>query len=600
MEVAAAAQVPVRSMARPVRIAVSGDRTFLLQGMGTGVDEFRSHDSRPGPWFSGLLRPPTRMKLPDPISTPELAKGAGDSAAAALADVIARVQREIEALSSAAAAHDAHTASMRMQHAELARASEGLSAQQREVDEQKAGLERARAEARSREQALIDLEKELTAREHALAEQSGATETERAALDEQARTAEARRRVLDEQELRLREQAETLARRSVDLERRAAETGKGESALREEIAKRDQAVALLQQRLEEAREQTGRLEGELRRMREAPPPTPATTTAEPEPEFAMRRERLRRQRELLQARSAKLKQASTLLAKRSGASHKSAADTEAFDQQREMLEHQRKKLEQDRESLEQQRRSLGEIAQRVQNLHQTRTAHASRPSRVWRNLGAGALTTAFAMAVACAAAWPLAGLFAQPIVLAETRLGMEKSASESPTAEHIESWDSYLRALTTDPMLLEQAADRLKRRGFAEVGDPADLARRIEHDMTSQAAKPGELSLTLRGEGAMRTQRILETLTGVLVARANDARDRRLDKALTVVVMPARADSTPIEDARIPLFGLLAGALGVVCVIAGLMAALMIARQDRRARAVPAAASDEALWTKTA
>ncbi len=537
------------------------------------------------------------MKLPDPISIPEQAKGAGDSAAATLLDVISRVQREIEALSSAAAAHDAYTASMRLQHAELTRASEALAAQQNELQEQKAAMERARAEARTREQALVDLEKELTSREQALTEQASVGERERAALEEQTVAAEARRRVLDEQEARLKEQAEHLARRAVDLERRAGETGKSASALRDEIAKRDQAVSLLQTRLDEARSQAAALEGELRKLRESPAPAVAMGADRSAPEFEKRRERLRRQRSLLQERSAKLKQASALLARRSGEGEKSSAEKEALEQQRAMLEHQRKKLEQDKTALEQQRQSLGEIAQRVQALHQTRSVRAARPSTVWRNLGAGALTSAFALAVAGATAWPLAGLIVQPTCLAETRLAMEAVPGEAPSEERTESWESYLRAMTTDPMLLEQAADRLKRRGFTEVGDPADLARRIEGDMTCQTGKPGELSLTLRGEGEMRTQRILETITGVLVARANDARDRRLDKALTVVKSPARADGTPIDDARLPVFGVLAGVLGVLCVGAGMMTALLMARGDRRSR-MAAAAAEEALWTK--
>jgi hypothetical protein len=222
-----------------------------------------------------------------------------------------------------------------------------------------------------------------------------------------------------------------------------------------------------------------------------------------------------------------------------------------------------------------------------------RLVGASSPKRSAGALVACGMVT---FAAALLAAWPIAGMFAEPVYLAHARMGMEKAGGEPGRAE-IESWTGFHQALVADPQFLEQAADKLKRRGYTEVGSAAALKSRLDQDLQVEPAAEGEIGLTLRGEGSARTQGILEVFSGALAGAANDTRERRADRATTFMIVRATADSAPLEDPRLSLYGFIVGGLMALGAAAGFVAWKVMAHKAAKQAAAPAAVVGETEWT---
>ncbi|MDX2115109.1 MAG: hypothetical protein SFZ24_05735 [Planctomycetota bacterium] len=202
-------------------------------------------------------------------------------------------------------------------------------------------------------------------------------------------------------------------------------------------------------------------------------------------------------------------------------------------------------------------------------------AAPSAPSRTRRGPRMIAIAAAFMFSAGGvgaigAASWWIAGVLQPPTYLAHCTLAMERQpGTAAHTDEAVESWRAFHVGLAEDPMLMEQVAQRLKRRGYETLATPADVRARTEQDLTVEEASPGELRLTFKGQGAAQTRHVLETFASALAASANDARSRRLDRATTVVTAPARVEDTPVRDTRLGLFaGISAGMVGVCAALA--------------------------------
>ncbi len=284
----------------------------------------------------------------------------------------------------------------------------------------------------------------------------------------------------------------------------------------------------------------------------APPIAPARHQACDEPHVATRRARLKKQRSLLSERAAQLVRAKEAITSR-------LADTGRT------------------------RHSLPLAGQPVRPSPMPATAAPiHRPMTA--TFGAGMLAASLSFAAIAGVSWWVAGIVDRPRYLAQTTIGMaDQSANVEP--ELAESWSSFHLELANDPQLLAQAAERLKRRGYAEFGTPSDVRRLIVDSMTIDAATPGRLNLSMVGEGRLRTQRILETYTSILVGMANDSRERRADQSSTAVVADATAGEEPASDHRLPIFALVAGAMACVCTVVGLAGVgIAVGRRERGAK----------------
>jgi len=126
---------------------------------------------------------------------------------------------------------------------------------------------------------------------------------------------------------------------------------------------------------------------------------------------------------------------------------------------------------------------------------------------------------------------------------------------------------------------MEIATDRMSRRGILEFANAATLSDTMRKDLDLASPAPGQLTLSLTGLGADRTERVLDTFIASLVSAANDAQGRRLDDTSTIVVRESTVDRHPISDPRLMDAAIVWGAsVAVVLLLAlGLWAKLSVA-----------------------
>lgn len=119
----------------------------------------------------------------------------------------------------------------------------------------------------------------------------------------------------------------------------------------------------------------------------------------------------------------------------------------------------------------------------------------------------------------------------------------------------LEEWQRFHESLLLDPQVLQEAAERMSRRGIASLGTPGALLERLQRDMAHLSAGAGTLTLELRGRGEDRTVRELDTYLTALVSYASATAGRRADGVATFISEPPNAGSGPVEDHR-PVYAL--------------------------------------------
>ncbi len=252
----------------------------------------------------------------------------------------------------------------------------------------------------------------------------------------------------------------------------------------------------------------------------------------------LRRQRMQRCRLLLRERSGKIRQASEML--------------KARHQQYEQVLSLRGEVIT-------AKRAVDSLAKKVQ----TASARTRAAAAVFYLAGLIAVLGALSWAIT--RQMVPATYVARAVVVADAR---NKTLSDADLA----AWQSYHETLLGDPQFLESAAERMGRRGIATLATPGDLKAELDKSFDSQSAQNGQLVLELRGLGADRTQRVLDTYVTALVSQANAAKEHRSDGAATTILEPARCAPTPVKDPR-PLYaaGLLGGSTVVFLLIGGLV-----------------------------
>tara|TARA_R110002073_G_scaffold118918_1_gene258826 strand:+ start:773872 stop:776325 length:2454 start_codon:yes stop_codon:yes gene_type:complete len=130
-------------------------------------------------------------------------------------------------------------------------------------------------------------------------------------------------------------------------------------------------------------------------------------------------------------------------------------------------------------------------------------------------------------------------------------------------------WEGYITQLISDPRFIEVAADRMKRRGITEFGVAGDLSKEMTQSLDVASAMPGTVVLEYRGEGALRSQRVLDTFTVALASAANNARARRADSPLTIVESEAQAGAEPLDTRQLEMAGMIFGGSMLMTLIVG-------------------------------
>jgi len=418
-----------------------------------------------------------------------------------------------------------------------------LQARRTEIASEAEQLRLEREAVASERSRLAQRAAELESAEQAQQESHSDAEGLRAELDQaRAQLAEATHAVasIEQDAAKAREEAE---QRQSEIEslRQELETARSSAgasdeqteALRQQIEKRNEAIQTLKKRLDDAQAARAELEDRLEEARSSG----GANTLPNGVDASLRLMRLRRYRTLLQEESQKVRRAKDALAERQ--------------QECERILQQRMTLSKSKEELEALRRKL--------------------QAKAARRRGAGVVVwlalTIMAMGVM---SWAVADRVVPATYLASATIAADASGREL-TPEQRQAWRQYCLDLTTDPRLMEVAAERMRRRGLVDLASAPDLSDRLASDLDTETTEPGAITLTLRGVGADRTERVLDTYLASLVSVANDAKSRRLDQASTVVAEAPEVEGRPVDDPR-PLYaGIGWGASSLLLILAALV-----------------------------
>lgn len=239
-----------------------------------------------------------------------------------------------------------------------------------------------------------------------------------------------------------------------------------------------------------------------------------------------RRRRLTRQRRILRDQSSKIRRA-----------------TEAL----------RDRLEQCDQVL-QKRAELAEAYHAIVEMRQKNAKREVRGGVVFGVIGMMAV-----LGMLGAASWFVAGGIAPGEYAASVVIAGEGGPRQAVAADDAEAWQAYMVGLASDPRFLEQAAERMKRRGITTLGTAGELGREARDRLVVETPSPREIRLEWRGEGADRTRRILDTYAVAMASVSNQARARRTDGVTTVISAESKASDRPLDTRRMEAAGMVFG-----------------------------------------
>ncbi len=445
---------------------------------------------------------------------------------------------------------EAGRAELESRRTEIDLAAEKLLALRDEIEAGRAEIAAAREEL-ARETARIEaLSRTLEAR---AAQES--SEASAAAAESQARISE-----LDREVSRLQEQLEEETR---EFSAKLTDAAAAKAAL-------EARVASLESDLEEARsaasaadraEGTGADDGELSALRdqlalveqarselEDQLAANAGLAADAMSWNARRRERLRRYKALLQMQARKIVTAKEALEKRQA--------------ECEQLLSQRTKLQ--------------------AALERVREAEKAAASSSARTGAALTVFCAFAtLALIMVMSWAVTNHVVPATYIASAVIAPDGRGVSLADAD-IESWQRYHEGLARDPGMMEEAAGRFRQRGIISLGSAPELSARLSNDLAVQSRTDGSLILELRGKGAEKTARELDTFVTALASVANAARTNRPDGAATEIAQPAKVGREPVEDPRLVYAGGIAGGGALAATLLGLVVWGRMVRAKRR------------------
>ncbi|MGD9690287.1 MAG: hypothetical protein AB7K52_12875 [Phycisphaerales bacterium] len=496
-----------------------------------------------------------------PPSTDPVHEAATDSPAEQAGGFLNQVQQQLDALRALVTQSGKRQGDLTALESALRNRQSDLEARERELaaraealDNQQQALSARAAEIESRAHSHEARAVELTQREQALDERESAAGAAELALGQARAERDAERVAREKAEQQLEEthrqraqavdqaeQAERhIARLSAELEEARRSVAAAVPA--PDTSASDALLADLQSRLETSEHSAARLTRQLaerdetlrevvHRLREAEEQAEARA-AEPAPvaddsainSVALRRARLARYKRLLAAQSGKIVKARAALQKR-------AAECEA-------VLAQRSRLADEAAALAEQRRKIEQRSAKSQ----------------------AAAVMLYAMLTILAvggSAWALARQIAPATFAARAEISAD-GKGRTLLPEELAGWSSQMTALAQDPQVMAAAAENFARRGFVDLGTTSAVKQRFS-SLYTQSDKPGTMTLEVKGQGAERTARELETFLSALLSVAGTQRESSGIGAATVISKPAAAGSEPLDHLRWAYTGAIAG-----------------------------------------
>jgi hypothetical protein len=245
-----------------------------------------------------------------------------------------------------------------------------------------------------------------------------------------------------------------------------------------------------------------------------------------------------------------------------------------------------------RDSLATAQAALAESRKKLERLH----AQASKSKAT-----ALVFYAVLGVAILAGFSWVVAGQLA-PATFAATAIIAADGRGEQPSDDQLNEWQRYHETLLSDPRVIEIAAERMARRGIASLGSPGQLQAFLDRGFSHDSAAPGQLTLELRGQGATRLTRILDTYVAAVSSQSNASKEHRADGLATTVLTVASTGPGPIRDAR--LFyaaGVFAGGLALaICAVVLIWKRLSTAKVRFEQDQFVDAALAEANWKQAA
>lgn len=354
----------------------------------------------------------------------------------------------------------------------------------------------------------------------------------------------------------MEERDRTIAQLRDELEHARGATPTDASA-NEELLKREQAIVLLKERLEQVMAERSELAERVERQ-DAGEELATQDGGEPTEADLRRRDRLRKYKSLLQGQARKILAAQNALQRRH-------AECET------VLNHRAK---------------LAAMAQELARVEKKVTGSKARAGT-----GAALLYMVATLSIIAVMSWEVSKRVWPGTYIAKAVLESD-TGRRTPSAEDLAAWQSDHESLIKDPRLLEVVAERMGRRGIASMSTPVDLKSRIDRDMYVQSARPGQITVELRGEGAERTALVLDTFVTAMKSVADQMRDERSNDIGVTIAQAAASGAEPLLDKRIEKAASVFGGAALAVGLAGLVIWSRLVRAKKKfdhAQAVEAA-----------
>jgi hypothetical protein len=467
-------------------------------------------------------------------------------------------EREARAQSALAEAEARRTeAEARAQ--ELARTTEQLAALRAELDSREAAIRETEARASSLDalaRTIADREQSLDQREGAIADRDRAVAERESAIEQRESASATAAAHTAQTDTDLAARLEAAQTRADELETRVSQLREEAETTQREMERAVRMLTDSHRELAEAKASVAPLETEVRALRSAAaaPAGPARSDA-----FnRTRRTRLVSIRRRLRNDAKKLEQISRVLGERQA--KVSASEKMVSMQKSTLLE-----AESAREEAEKARgeaASMLNAARRVQERYERRGAAATAATFIASSI--------VALGLVAAGSWVGVNRVVQPECRASSTITMSPGADQLGE-EAAAVWEEFVAGLPDDPRFIEYTAGRYKARGVKELASPVALATRLEESLMLEPVGPGRLVASLEGTGAGRTTQTLSTLATSMATYANETRGIRADGATTASDTAPATQAEIVEDPRIQLFGMVAGAASCAVLFALLL-----------------------------
>jgi chromosome segregation ATPase len=391
---------------------------------------------------------------------------------------------------------------------------------------------------------------------------------EQAELVARARAADEQIRERDRSLAALRSQLHEAQERILELRSAGAEAGPELDELKARCVELEDALRIAHREMTSAIEENKDLR---RRLSERPVAIASDIPVDIGEAVVRRHQRLRLMRQILREHAAKLNQAGEALRAR-------------YEQCEQVLSQ--------RDAVVAAKAAADQLRSRLERLQ-------------GRAAGARALTAVFYAVLTLAAlaglAWALAGQIAPATFAARAAIAADTREMQA-SSDVLTEWQRYHESLLTDAAMIETAAERMGRRGMETLASGGALRDLLSRDLSHDSPTPGRLVLELRGQGAARTQRVLDTLITALVSQSNATRERRADGVGAMIAEPVSLGGGPIADQRLIYATVIFGGGLFACTVLALSfwrrmaAAKLRFEEEQQIDAV----MDEASWRQAA